>query len=54
MAMNEYDIDVRLKDTPMGKIFPEVRIEEKEAYFNPQLHSLIILYNCLEIEGSEQ
>lgn len=45
MVKNEYDIDIRLKETPMGKIFPEVRVEEQKVYFNPQLLSLVILYN---------
>ncbi|MDB9027329.1 hypothetical protein PN638_17015 [Parabacteroides distasonis] len=45
MVMSEYGIDVRLKEMPMGKIFPEIREEEQEVYFNPQLLSLVILYN---------
>lgn len=41
----EYGIGIRFKEDTTGKLFPEVREEQCEIYFNPHLFLLAILYN---------
>lgn len=41
----EYGIGIRFKEDATGKLFPEVREEQCEIYFNPHLFLLAILYN---------
>lgn len=41
----EYGVGIRFKEDATGKLFPEVREEQCEIYFNPHLFLLAILYN---------
>lgn len=41
----EYGIGIHFKEDTTGKLFPEVREEQCEIYFNPHLFLLVILYN---------
>ena len=41
----EYGIEIQLKEDAQGKLFPDVREEDREIYFNPALLVPVILYN---------